>query len=263
MVFDGKPPEFKSKTLNGRRKSREDAARKWEEAKKAGLSEEAYRHAQASSLLEPGMADDSKLLLEYMGIPVVNAPSEGEAQAAYMVIRGDADISASQDYDSLLFGAPRVVRNLTITGKRKLPRRNLYVEIRPEIVDLEKTLQALGIDRDQLITIAMCVGTDYNPGLEKVGPKTALKLVLEYGTIENILKSRGESIEGLDEKKAFFLHPPVTDDYELNWRPPDKEKIVAFLCREHDFSEERVLKTIERLENAAGKSRQKTLDQWF
>ncbi len=263
MVFDGKPPSFKSGTLEERRKIRETAAIKRDEAKEAGLMEEAYKYAQASSSLEPGMVDDSKRLLEYMGIPIVNAPSEGEAQAAYMAIKGDADFSASQDYDSLLFGAPRVVRNLTITGKRKLPRKNLYVEVRPEIVDLEKTLGVLEVDREQLIAVAMCVGTDYNSGIEKVGPKTALKLVHEHGTIESILELKEQSIEELDEKKYFFLHPPVTDDYQLNWNPPDKEKIVAFLCGEHNFSEERVLKAIERLENAAKKSGQKTLDQWF
>lgn len=263
MVFDGKPPSFKSGTLEDRRKIREEAAIKRDEAKAAGLMEEAYKYAQASSSLESGMVDDSRRLLEYMGIPIVNAPSEGEAQAAYMVIRGDADFSASQDYDSLLFGAPRVVRNLTITGKRKLPRKNLYVEVRPEIIDLQQSLEKLEIDREQLIAVAMCVGTDYNPGLEKVGPKTALKLVHEYGNIEGILKSKDQSIEDLEEKKSFFMSPPVTDDYQLNWNPPDKDKIVFFLCGEHDFSEERVLKAVERLEAASKKSGQKTLDQWF
>ncbi|MBP2030650.1 flap endonuclease-1 [Methanohalophilus levihalophilus] len=263
MVFDGKPPSFKSGTLDERRKIREEAAVKRDEAKAAGLMEEAYKYAQASSSLEPGMVDDSKRLLEYMGIPIVNAPSEGEAQAAYMVIKGDADYSASQDYDSLLFGASRVVRNLTITGKRKLPRKNIYVEVRPEIVNLEETLEKLEVDRKQLIDVAMCVGTDYNPGLDKVGPKTAIKLVHEHGNIEDILKAKDQFIEDLDEKKAFFLSPPVTDEYQLIWNPPDKEKIVSFLCGEHNFSEERVLKAIERLEAAAKKSGQKTLDQWF
>ncbi|MDK2892944.1 flap endonuclease-1 [Methanohalophilus sp.] len=263
MVFDGKPPSFKSETLECRRKIREEAAIKRDKAKAAGLMEEAYKYAQASSSLEPGMVDDSRRLLEYMGIPIVNAPSEGEAQAAYMVIKGDADFSASQDYDSLLFGAPRVVRNLTITGKRKIPRKNIYVEVKPEIIDLDKSLKKLKIDREQLIALAMCVGTDFNSGLENVGPKTALKLVHKYGTIENILESKGQYIEGLDEIKAFFMSPPVIDDYQLIWKLPDRDKIVSFLCGEHDFSEERVLKAIDRLETASKKSGQKTLDQWF
>jgi flap endonuclease-1 len=262
IVFDGKPPEFKSETLDERKKNREEATRRWEKAKESGLSEEAYRYAQASSSLEAGMVEDARRLFGYMGIPYLTAPSEGEAQTAYMAARGDVDFSASQDYDSLLFGATRVVRNLTITGKRKLPRKNLYVEVRPEIVDLKQSLEALGIDRRQLVSIAMCVGTDFNPGLENVGPKTALKLVREYGDIRAILDAKQASIDNLDEKMAFFLDPPVTDDYSLKWKRPDREEIVSFLCGEHDFSEERVLKAVERLEAASRKGGQKTLDSF-
>jgi flap endonuclease-1 len=263
FVFDGKPPDFKADTISQRKKSRVEARIKWDEAKEKGLSEEAYKYAQASSKVDARIVEDSMQLLDFMGIPCVQAPSEGEAQAAYMVNKGDADYSASQDYDSLLFGAPRVVRNLTITGKRKLPGKNVYIDVEPESIDLMQNIKLLDIDRQQLIGIALCVGTDYNKGLEKVGPKTALKLIKQHGSIHKVLEYRGETIDELDAKIDFFLNPPVTDAYELKWKSPQKEKIVDFLCKQHDFSEERVLKALDRLEKASKQQTQQTLDQWF
>jgi flap endonuclease-1 len=197
-----------------------------------------------------------------MGIPFVQAPCEGEAQAAYMVLKKDANCVASQDYDAFLFGAPIVVRNLAISGKRKLPGKSVYVDIEPEIIDLEETLEALEITREQLIDIAICVGTDYNKGLEKVGPKTALKLIKKHWDIYAVLHEKGIEIEDVDRIRELFLHPDVIDNYEIKWGKPDSEKLLEFLCENHGFSVDRVEKAAERLKAASG-ARQKTLDQWF
>ena len=263
FVFDGKPPEMKFKTLGKRKDVRDNAQEKWDEAKEKGLAEEAFKYAQASSKVNPEIVNDAKCLLDYMGIPYVQAPSEGEAQAAYMVQKGDADLVGSQDYDAMLFGAPDVVRNLTITGKRKMPRKNIYVDVKPEIINLEESLQALGVKREQLIDIAICVGTDFNAGLDGIGPKKAIKLIKKHENIEVALDDIDKSIENLDEMKEFFIHPPVTDEYTLEWKNPNKDKLIEFLCGEHDFSEERVSKAADRLDAASGSRQQKTLDKWF
>ncbi len=262
FVFDGKPPEMKTGTLNRRKEIRESSKEKWENAKAEGNLEAAYKYAQASSKVDPDIIEDSKYLLDIMGIPWIQAPCEGEAQAAHMVLKKDADCVASQDYDSFLFGAPTVVRNLAATGKRKLPGKNVYVDVELEMIELEETLDALGINRDQLIDIAICVGTDYNKGLEKVGPKTALKLIKKHGNIHAVLREKGMEIEALDSIQELFTHPDVTDDYEINWGKPDSEKLINFLCDENDFSEDRVVKAADRLKAASG-ARQQTLDQWF
>jgi flap endonuclease-1 len=260
-VFDGKPPQFKAETLESRIKTREKAKQKWHDAVAAG-DEDAMVYAQASSRIESGMVDDAKTLLEYMGIPVVQAPSEGEAQAAHMVLSNDADYAASQDFDSLVFGAPLVVRNMTVTGKRKLPRKNVYVEVKPEIIELEKSLSATGISLEQLIDIALLVGTDYNPGIKRVGPKTALKLIKKHGTIEAVLEQIEQGIENLQEIKDYFLHPEVTSEYEISWKSPKESGIIELLCRKHDFSDVRVKGAIDRLMEASDAGQQ-TLDQWF
>ena len=259
FVFDGVPPSFKAGTLQERAEVREKAAVSWEEARAAG--EDGFRYAQASSRVNSEILQDAQRLINAMGLPVVQAPSEGEAQAAHMAARGDVQSVASQDYDSLLFGAPRVVRNLAITGKRKLPKKNIYVDVEPETIDLEAGLAALGISRKQLVEIGIMCGTDYNPGLSRVGPKTALKLIREKGDLESILANQEEKIENYCEIREFFLHPDVTDDYTVKMARPRVDQIVSFLVEERDFDRERVEKTAHRLEEVY-RSGQSTLDRW-
>ncbi|MCD6431638.1 flap endonuclease-1 [Candidatus Bathyarchaeota archaeon] len=266
-VFDGTPPALKEVEIKRRMKAKEEALIKYEKALKEGKIEEARTYAQATSRLKDYMAEDSKHLLDLMGIPWVQAPSEGEAQAAHIVKRGDADYCASQDYDSLLFGAPRLVRNVTISGRRKLPGRNVYIEVAPEIVELEAVLKECGITHEQLIDIGILIGTDFNPnGVKGLGPKTALKLIKEYGSIEEALPHMENAEFPVEPRKIreIFLHPKVTDNYRIEWREPDDEGVVDFICRQRDFSENRVRKALEKMRRGIKKLRGKTtLERWF
>lgn len=261
FVFDGEPFHFKAGTLQERSEVRSKAAADWEKARAEG--EDGFKYAQAASKINAEIIDDAKRLISAMGLPAVQAPSEGEAQAAHMAAKGDVYAAGSQDYDSLLFGAPRVVRNLTITGKRKLPRRNVYVDVEPEIIILKDELAKLGLTRKQLVEIGIMCGTDYNPGLQRVGPKTALKLIKEHGDLESVLAAQGEMIENYEEIREFFLHPDVTDDYAtIKMSKPNVDKIVSFLAGERDFDTVRVEKTAKRLLEVYH-SGQSTLDKWF
>ncbi len=268
-VFDGKPPEIKQMEIERRKRVKEEAVKKYEEALKKGDLEAAKRYAQMSSKLTEDMVNDAKRLLDYMGIPWVQAPAEGEAQAAYMTSKGDTWAVGSQDYDSLLFGSPRLVRNLTITGRRKLPRKDVYIEIKPEIIELDKLLKKLGITREQLVDIAILIGTDYNPeGVKGIGPKKAYTLIKSYGSLEKALKVLPGAYFPVDPLKIreYFLNPPKTDDYKLEWREPDEKNIIEFLVHEHDFSIDRVKNAIERLKKAYRehiKSKQMGLEAWF
>ncbi|MCE8423446.1 MAG: flap endonuclease-1 [Candidatus Methanoperedens sp.] len=262
FVFDGKPPRFKNITIEERKRNRTEASEKWEEAKIKGDMEEAFKHAQASSHIKGNMVEDAKKLLGFMGMPIVQAPSEGEAQAAFIAMNKDAFAAGSQDYDSLLFGAPVVVRNLAVTGKRKLPGKGIFVDVKPEIIYLETGLGKNELSREQLIDIALLVGTDYNDGIKGIGPKKALKLIKKHGNIEGVLSDSGIEIEDFAEIKALFLHPEVTSDYEIKWRKPDVQAITGFLCDGHDFSKERISKVVERLLEASDEGQQ-TLDKWL
>ncbi|AGK62060.1 flap endonuclease 1 [Archaeoglobus sulfaticallidus PM70-1] len=260
-VFDGQPPEFKRKEIEERKKRKMEMEEKLEIAREMG-EKDLKKYAQATARVDEYIVETSKLLLGMMGIPCIDAPSEGEAQAAYITLKGDSDFTGSQDYDSLLFGSPKLARNLTITGKRKLPGKYVYVDIKPEIINLSKNLRRLEITREQLVDIAILVGTDYNDGIKGVGPKKAYNLIKKYGDGDKVLKAIGKSIENLEEIREFYLNPPVTDDYEIKFSKPDAEKIVEFLCEEHDFSRDRVEKAVEKL-TAGLKTSQMNLSRWF
>ncbi|MEM5824742.1 MAG: flap endonuclease-1 [Candidatus Aenigmatarchaeota archaeon] len=259
-VFDGKPPKFKLKEIERRQKMREEAFKKWQEALEKG--EEAITYAKAASILTKEMVEETKELLSYMGLPYVQAKSEGEAQTAYLVNKGYAYASASQDYDSLLFGSTRLIRNLNLTGKRKLPKKEIYVEIKPEIIELNALLQKYRITREQLILIGIIVGCDYFEGVKGYGPKKALELVRELRTFERI-KNYLKLPDEVEEIYNFFLNPEVEEKIEITFKPMDKEKIIKFMVEERNFSEERVLNALEKLEEASKKSRQTSLSLWF
>lgn len=266
-VFDGVPPTLKEVEIKRRARVKEEALVKYEKALREGKVEEARMYAQMTSRLKDYMADDAKRLLKLLGIPWIQAPGEGEAQAAHLAKRRDTDFCASQDYDSLLFGAPQLIRNVTISGRRKLPRKNVYIEVVPEVVDLGKVLGELGITHEQLVDIGILVGTDFNPeGVKGIGPKTALQLIKEHGTIEKalpVLKNAEFPVEP-QRIRDIFLHPKVTDDYPLVWSEPDVDGVVGFMCGERDFDEERVRKALDKMMGGIKKVRgSTTLEQWF
>ncbi len=268
-VFDGRPPEMKRKEIEERVARRREAAERYAKAKEAGSVEEARKYAQASSELTNDMVEESKRLLEAMGMPWVQAPADGEAQAAFMARRGDAWAAGSQDYDSLLFGSPRLVRNLAITGKRKLPNKDEYVEVKPETIDLNVMLKALGITREQLIVLGILVGTDFDPGgVKGYGPKTALAFVRSYRDPAKALEAVRAQLPDVDPFKIFdyFMNPPVNQQFKVEFREPDVEAVKDILVKEHDFSEDRVVKAAERLRKAYRenlRARQSRLDMWF
>jgi len=266
-VFDGVPPALKEAEIKRRAKIKEEALVKYERALQEGRMEEARTYAQMTSRLKDYMAEDSKRLLTQMGVPWVQAPSEGEAQAAHMTRKGDTNYCASQDYDSLLFGAPMLMRNVTISGRRKLPRKPVYVEVIPETVELDHVLKELGITREQLVDIGILVGTDFNPeGVKGIGPKTALKLIKQYESLEELLPNLKEAEFPVEPQRIreIFLSPKVTDNYKLTWKDPDIDGVVDFLCRERDFSEERVRKALKKMAEGLRKAKGKmTLETWF
>lgn len=266
-VFDGEPPYFKKYEKEKRKKEKALSMAKMEELKDIEALEDIRSVAQRSLRLTKEMVEESKELLKAMGIGIVDAPSEGEAEAAYLAKTNKVFASSSQDYDSLLFGSPRLIRNLSITGKRKKPRVDEYVIIHPELVDLEENLKALGINREQLIAIGILVGTDFNEGVKGIGPKKALELVKKFPRWEDLKVYVSNTYkhvfeEYIDDVYSFFLQPPVKDA-EIKEGTPDEEKIKEILVERHDFSLERVENAIERLKAALSKAKQSTLSRWF
>ena len=251
-VFDGDVSQYKTKTVEKRRALREEANQKYEEAKAAGNIEEARKYAIRSSRLSPYIIESSKALLEYMGVPFVQAKGEGEAQGAYMVNQGDAWAVASQDYDCLLFGAPRILRNLTLSGGLS----NL------EYLELDKVLEDLDLTREQLVDVALMVGTDFNDGIHGIGAKTGIKLI-KKASLEDVLVEKGITDVPVepDELRNIFLKHDVNTDYKIKFKSVNNEKLVEFMCEEHGFSQSRVLNVADKLKKL--NSTQKSLEDWF
>lgn len=263
FVFDGKPHELKADTLRKRKEIKEAAQKDYIIALEEGDMETARKKAAQTSKITPEMVEQSKKLLTLMGIPYVQAPGEGEAQAAQMSLKGDVWGCASQDFDSLLFGAPHLIRNLTTTGRRKLPGVNRYKTVVPEYISLEATLNALELTREQLIEMSLLIGTDFNPGVKGVGPKTAIKLMKEFGTLEAILEAKDYEIEHAEEIKKIFYEPNVTEDYDLKWGATNDIELKEYLCGEFGFSEDSVNRSLEALKDFRKKNQQQSLDSFF
>jgi len=263
-VFDGKPPSLKSAEIEHRKQIKKDATVKYERAVSEGKMEDARKFAQQTTSMKDGMVEDSKHLLDLFGIPYIQAPSEGEATAALLTTTGHADVAASQDFDSILFGARKLVRNFTNSGRRKLPNRNTYIEIEPEIIDYKKNLEALGITREQLIDVGILIGTDFNPdGFERVGPKTAIKMIREYGKLEDVTQIQ-EQLEMIDYNaiRKIFLEPEVARVDKIEFGEVRYDDIINYLSNERSFSRDRVNSSLNRLKKSLEKKSQ-TLEKWF
>ncbi len=265
-VFDGKPPAGKKETIMKREETKRAAEEKYEEALEEGDIESARKYAQATSRLTTEMVAEAKALLRSLGIPTIDAAAEGEAQAAWMCREGRADYAASQDYDSLLFGSPALVRNLGVTNKRKIPGKSLHVEVPTEIIDLRAVLSGLGITQDKLIALGILVGTDYNPGgIRGIGPKKALAL-LRKGSVNEAFESVSERWTAgatPGELMELFRKPAVDEKARPEFGEPDPGKAMEILCEKHQFSRERIggtLKALEERRKEAG--RQKDLSGW-
>ena len=246
FVFDGEVPKLKHRELAKRAEVKKEAEKKYAEALAVENVAEMQKYAARTSRLTRDMVAQAQELLTGLGIPWVQAPSEGEAQASYMVKKGEGWAVASQDYDSLLFGTPRLIQNLSVEGRRKVPGKFAYKTVEPLLIDLEENLKALNISSDQLLWLAILTGTDYAPGgVKGIGPKKGLTLVKQHKTAASLFTPL--TLDGVNYTEVIdaFKKMPVTDKYELQWKPVDRKKIYHFLVEEHDFGAERVEKTLD------------------
>jgi len=264
FVFDGKPPILKRKELKKKKKVREKAIIEWQKALKEGDYATAFSKAVMTGFLTSEMIEDAKMLLKLLGIPWIQAPAEAEAQAAYMTKKREVWASSSRDYDSLLFGALRLVRYLTITGREFLPSKRDSRPLEPELIILEEFLSKIGVTHEQLIDLAILIGTDFNEGVKGIGPKTALKLIKKYKKIEDLPTNLREKIpSNYLEIRKIFLEPEVTDDYLLRYEPLMEDDLYEFLCVKKGFSKPRVERAIQRLKSAQKQMRQPDLEMWM
>ena len=247
FVFDGGVTDLKDDEVEKRREQRERAEARLAEAEAEGDALAAARLSARTVRLTETIQETTRDLLELLGVPYIDAPAEGEAQASYMNRVGDVDVVGSEDYDTLLFGAPHTVRGLTSKGD-------------PECMDLAATLSAHDISYEQLVDVALLCGTDFNEGIRGIGPKTGVTLVTEHGDLFGVLEARGEHIEFADRIRELFFDPPVTDAYDTDWSiDPDIEAARAFVTERWQIDAAEVERGFERIEASVV---QTGLDRW-
>ena len=247
FVFDGAVTELKSDEIESRREAREKREERLEAARERGDELEVARLDAHTQRLTDVIQETTRDLLDLLDVPYVEAPAEGEAQAAHMAATGDVDYAGTEDYDALLFGAPLTLRQLTSKGN-------------PELMDLDATLAEHDISREQLVDAAILCGTDFNDGIAGVGPKTALKDVREHGDLHGVLEARGETIEQAERLRQLFLDPDVTDDVAFDAEmEPDVDAAREYVTDEWAVAPDEVERGFERIEDAVV---QTGLDKW-
>lgn len=261
FVFDGQPPDLKKQELAKRYSRREDAHKDLSTAIEAGDKEGIEKFSKRTVKVTKRHNEDCKKLLRLMGVPVIEAPSEAEAECASLCKNGKVYAVASEDMDSLTFGAPRFLRHLMDPSSKKIPVMEFEVA---------KALQELELTMDQFIDFCILCGCDYCDSIKGIGGQTALKLIRQHGSmetmLENINRDRYQIPEDwpYQEARRLFKEPLVsTDTDELKWTPPDEEGLVNFLVNENGFNHDRVVKSIEKIKAAKNKSSQGRLESFF
>ena len=215
--------------------------------------------------IDEQIVSSTKEFLESYGIPYMTAPSDAEAQLSVMNEKGDIDGVVSQDYDSILFGAKDIYRNLTLSGKKKAPGKDYLIPIKPEHINTEECFKKTGLNREKMIWIAMMVGNDFNEKIPKIGPKTAIKLALESSSFEDIEQKYKDVIDfDYKEISSIFSNPMYSSEYSLKQKDINPIKVKELLINKYEFNEERVEQTIARILKATvEKRKQSTLSKWF
>lgn len=260
FVFDGEPHPLKDSTITYRIMRKQEAMKDWKRALEEGDLERARSKAQQTSHFTHEMARETQYAIELMGLPWVQAPSDGEAQASYMTAKGDVHATGSQDFDSILFGSTRLLRNITISGRRKLPGKHQYTTVHIEEITLEEMLERLEITREQLVDMAILMGTDFNEGIKGIGPKKSLKLLKEYGTLEKVMEEKELVIEHYGEIRDIFLNPNIVNDYHLSWKRPRIDKLRELYVDVHQFKGTTIGKYLDKMEKNPGSIQQSKLD---
>ena len=263
FVFDGRPNPLKRATIEARKRVQQKAQTEYVQAIAAKDYPRAWSKVVMTGRVTGEVLADAKRLLSLMGIPWLEALEDGEAQASFMAAKGDVWAVGSKDYDCLLFGAPILARYLTLTGKEYLPSKRTSRPLIPELVKLADNLDILGISREQLVDLALLVGTDFNEGVMGIGPKKGVALIRKYGTAEKFPEEiRKELPDDLDQVRSVFLHPRVLENYSLKRERPDPEGLVEFLYEERAFSRDRVEKVADRLVDSQAET-DSQLRKWF
>ena len=251
FIFDGRPHDLKMETLAGRKERKVEAVEKWEAAVETGDMALAKKLGPQTAEYTRDMVAETKRLFDCLGLVWIEAPMEAEGAGAVRCANGEVAAVASQDWDTLLYGSPVMIRNLTSHGRKKFGRL-----LTAEKVVLQELLDTHDITREQLVDLAIMIGTDFHPGIKGIGPKTGLKLIREHGTLEEICAVKNHEVpDNLEDIRQLFLNHPISDEAIPAAGMCDEEALREMLVVGHNFSERRMKRALDRMQNV-GRIRQ-------
>jgi flap endonuclease-1 len=246
FVIDGKPSSLKDLTLD-KRKQRLEQAIKIESYLKSVNSKDyelIKKMKQKTIKITKEMIQTLKKFLNLLGIPLIQAKGQGETQCVWCLKKGFADILISDDWDAILYDIPEFYRNISFKG----------AEFECQYVNLKQNLEILGINKNQLIDSVLLTGTDYNPGVYRIGPITSLKLISEFGSIQKLISEKSQKYKFLPIIKYQTIRDHLSDlqDYNLNvsdleFRPIDLQGLKSFLIDFCNFSHQFILDNLKFL----------------
>eukprot|EP01036_Dinobryon_divergens_P036899 gene36899-48136_t len=219
-VFDGKPPQMKGGELAKRMAARAKAESELETAKEAGDTEDIEKFSKRLVKVTRQHNEDAKELLRLMGVPVITAPCEAEAQCAELAKKKKVYATATEDMDALTFRTPKLVRRLTFSqgGGGSKDKQQPILEL-----DLETVLAGLELTYEQFVDLCILCGCDYCSTIKGVGPKTALKLIKQHKNIEGVIAQ-------MRKEKKFDIPP--------DWLPMRVPKNVVPIAEDREGEEE-------------------------
>jgi len=267
LLFDRAPPKLKSGELAKRFARKTEAHEQHEEAKETGTAEDVEKFSRRTVRVTREHNAECQKLLTLMGIPYIIAPTEAEAQCAVLCRAGKVYAAASEDMDTLTFDSPVLLRHLTFSEQRnaKEPIQEIH---------LDRVLEGLEMERKQFIDLCILLGCDYVDPIKGIGPSTALKLIREHGTLENVVEHFETSKKytvpedwPFADARLLFLEPDVRSadhpDCDFKWEAPDIDGLVKFLVEDKGFNEDRVRSGAQRLNKTLKSAQQSRLEGFF
>jgi len=254
FCFDGKDSELKKIITKNQLKDFIFTQKWYKDVIKSGNKQKAREIALSKEYMWLNIIQESKQLLGALGVPYIESPSSAESQCAYLVKKKIVDFSNSQDFDSLLFGCPYVIQNLSKSLRRKIQGKWKYNKIEPYFLDLQKNLDHLRINIFQLVDMALLIGTDYFTGIKGIGPKKALGLITKHTFLEKVIQHENYNYdfkeltpEIIEKVRKIFLFPDVNESFEsLFWNPPNRYRVLSLLCEDHHLNRERVKNNLNK-----------------
>uniref|UniRef100_A0A8C7HJ84 Flap endonuclease 1 n=1 Tax=Oncorhynchus kisutch TaxID=8019 RepID=A0A8C7HJ84_ONCKI len=253
-VFDGKPPQLKSGEVRQAEVTLASMSQ-WEQENIDKFSKRLVKVTRQHN-------DECKKLLTLMGVPYIEAPCEAEASCAALVKAGKVFATATEDMDGLTFGTGVLLRHLTASEAKKLPIQEFL---------FSRLLQDINLTHEQFIDLCILLGCDYCGTIKGIGPKRAIDLIRQHGSIEEILENIDPSKHPAPEDwlykeaRGLFLQPDVVDcsTVDLKWSEPNEDALIQFMCAEKQFSEDRIKNGCKKILKSRQGSTQGRLDTFF